>query len=74
MGVVIVLTNFPEFSVAGKLCRFDGGENVRALDYSVLHHAAERFISAMVLSGVLNDIVNCVAQPWNSAQPGCPPS
>lgn len=31
---------------------FDGGENVRALDYSVLHHAAERFISAMVLSGV----------------------
>ena len=52
MGVVTVLTNFPEFSVAGKLCRFDGGENVRALDYSVLHHAAERFISAMVLSGV----------------------
>ena len=31
---------------------FDGGENVRALDYSVLHHAAERFISTMVLSGV----------------------
>lgn len=31
---------------------FDGGENVRALDYSVLHHAAERFISAIVLSGV----------------------
>ena len=31
---------------------FDGGENVRALDYSVLHHADERFISAMVLSGV----------------------
>ena len=52
MGVVIVLTNFPEFSVAGKLCQFDGEENVQALDYSVLHHAAERFISAMVLSGV----------------------
>lgn len=31
---------------------FDRGENVRALDYSVLHHAAERFISDMVLSGV----------------------
>lgn len=31
---------------------FDSGENVRALDYAVLHQAAERFISAMVLSGV----------------------
>ncbi|MCG8590311.1 MAG: amidohydrolase [Proteobacteria bacterium] len=30
-----------------------GGENVRGKDMTVLHHAPERFISAMVLDGVL---------------------
>ncbi len=29
-----------------------GGENVRARDMSVMHHAPERFLSAMVLDGV----------------------
>ena len=29
-----------------------GGENVRGRDFSVMHHAPERFLSAMVLDGV----------------------
>lgn len=30
-----------------------GGENVRGIDFTTLHHAPERFLSAMVLHGVL---------------------
>lgn len=33
--------------------RTGGGENVRGMDMAVLHHAPERFLSAMVFDGVL---------------------
>ena len=31
-----------------------GGENVRGKDFTIMHHAPERFLSAMVLDGVFD--------------------
>lgn len=50
-----------------------GGENVRGKDIIALHHAAEAFVGALVLTESSNVVATCGSVSSSSVRAGCPP-